>query len=384
MSDSLAFLAQGRLHLKPAEGAPRALRSEFAESVRGRAIDIHNRHAWKTEGRGAQFTGLAWGAPQPNPTRDTSTVTSLTRGPHPGEILYSIDTGGLLAICAYSPGESRERRLLHGSKQRIQDLATSPDRSRIACSLAHPDQTASIALMEPDATDPTAVTEGDSQDRAPAWAQDGSARIVYQSAGVARDARGAPVELGAFEIQSLDLERGEVELLASEPGFDLLCPRLAADGSLYYVRRRRGPRKGKALLGTVVDFLLLPFRLLFAVFQYLNFFSARYTGRPLTTASGPRKTRDLREMLQWANLVQSGEVGEPEDEDTPEAGTLVRRRPDGGTETVATSVRCFELTEQGAIVCASGKELFRLDPISGRRSALGSQPHVEAVIPLDA
>jgi len=383
MSSPVAFLAQGRAHLKTADAAPRALRSEFAESVRERAIDIHNRHAWKTEGRGAQFTGLNWGAPQPNPARETSTVTSLTRGPRPGEILYGIDTGGLLAICAYSPGESRERRLLHGSKQRIQDLATSPDRSRIACSLAHPDQTASIGLMEPDATDLTEVTEGDSQDRAPAWAQDGSPRIVYQSAGVARDARGAPVEVGAFEIQGLDLERGEVELLASEPGWDLLCPRLAADGSLYYLRRRRGPRKSKAFLGTAVDLLLLPFRLLFAVFQYLNFFSARYTGRPLTTASGPKKSRDLREMLQWANLVQSGEAEESEQEDTPEAGTLVRRRPDGGTETVATSVRCFELTDQGAIVCASGKELFRLDPVSAQRAPLGSQPHVEAVVPLD-
>ncbi|MFN8093553.1 MAG: hypothetical protein U0599_15305 [Vicinamibacteria bacterium] len=59
-------------------------------------------------------------------------------------------------------------------------------------------------------------------------------------------------------------------------------------------------------------------RLLYAVFQYLSFFTARYTGRPLTTAGGPRRKGADAADAGLSNLLEVGEDAEEGD---------ARRRP---------------------------------------------------------
>ncbi len=55
------------------------------------------------------------------------------------------------------------------------------------------------------------------------------------------------------------------------------------------------------------DVLLLPFRLIYAIFQFLNFFSsALFTGHKLTAAGGPKsKEMDVKQMMIWGNLVRA-------------------------------------------------------------------------------
>jgi Tol biopolymer transport system component len=142
---SLAYLAGGRLHLKVGEAAVRVFDSAFGQQMRDRHVEIQQKHSWKAEGRGARF---------------------------------------------------------HGSAQRIRDVRAAPGREHIACSVAHSDGTASIAVMGLDATDLREVTEGDAQDRFPSWAPGSGARLVYQSASVGRDAAGRMAALGPSAIRA--------------------------------------------------------------------------------------------------------------------------------------------------------------------------------------
>jgi hypothetical protein len=58
--ERFAYLEQGKLRLH-AGGAGVTVESEFGRSLRERAAQIQHRHAWKTQGRGAQFmTGMLW------------------------------------------------------------------------------------------------------------------------------------------------------------------------------------------------------------------------------------------------------------------------------------------------------------------------------------
>ena len=42
----------------------------------------------------------------------------------------------------------------------------------------------------------------------------------------------------------------------------------------------------------------------YAIFQFFNFFSMRYTGKPLSTSRGAiGRTPDLKQMMVWGNLV---------------------------------------------------------------------------------
>jgi hypothetical protein len=357
-----AFVAAGRLHVSTGGGAPRALESSFAQTVRGRAQEIQRRHSWKGEGSQGGFGALAWGRAQTGPASVDARVVAVTRGAEPDEVLYALEVDRLTAVCAARLATASERRLLHGSKAKIRGLCARADRDEVACAVVHDDGTAAIALMSRDAADLREVTEGESLDLAPAWADDGSPRIVYQAAGLGRDGAGRPAGYGRFEIHVVDLARGEVETLAADASADLERPRIGADGSLYYLSRPHRAARGSAL-ATAKDALLFPARLLYAVFQYLNFFSARYTGKPLTTAGGPRgKSGDLRRMLQWANLVeaQGDPAAEADEGAVPRTHRLVRRRPDGGQEVVAHGVACYDLAADGSVLYGTGSAIYRV------------------------
>ena len=293
MAPPFAFLAHGKVHVQNGAGSARTYESAFGESVRERALATHKRNEWKHQGRGGDFMArsLLWGGPGGDPEAILVSATNLTRGPKAGELYYAMNVDGRTAVCALRTEDGLERRLIHGSERRIGDLAGSPGREQVVCSVFHKDMTASIALMSADATDITEVTEGESQDAGPSWVMGEGRRVVYHSAGVGRDAAGRPTGLGPSEIHVLDVDQAQIQTLASDRSSDLISPRMLADGTLYYIQKpwRHGYEGG--FWRSLLDFVLSPVRLLFAVFQFLNFFTARYTGKPLTTASGPRRER---------------------------------------------------------------------------------------------
>ncbi|HET8645631.1 MAG TPA: hypothetical protein VFO85_09100, partial [Vicinamibacteria bacterium] len=186
--------------------------------------------------------------------------------------------------------------------------------------------------------------------------------------------------LAASEIHRLDLESGTLETLAADPRHDLLCPQVAPDGTLYCLRR---PREGRAasLGAMLLDLVLLPARLLYAVFQYLNFFTARYTGKPLTTAGGPkRQGADMRQMMVWSNLMQAeGAGGDEPRPSVPREWQLVRLADGQRPEVVASAVLTFDMGQDGSLVYSTGSAIHHLSP-EGQHRRLFSEDRVEALV----
>jgi hypothetical protein len=377
----MAYLAGGRLHVKMADAPVRIFDSAFGQQVRDRHVQIQQKHSWKEEGRGARFLGnLLWGAPARDAAGPRVAITSLTRGTGPGELLYALDTEGRTAVCLFRAGDASEKRLLHGSAQRIRDVRTAPGREHIACSVQHPDGTASVALMSLDATDLREVTEGDVQDRFPAWAPGPGSRLVYQSSSLGRDAAGRPSAMGPSEVHLIDVESGALETLACEPAKDFLCPQLDARGTLYCIRRPHEGRGGGSFLGALLAIVLVPARLLFAVFQYLNFFSARYTGKPLITAGAAQKGADMRQMMQWSNLMEADQAAADEPPPAvPRSWQLVRIRGGGRPETIAEGVVAFDLVNDGSVLYSTGNAIHHVGT-DGRHQRLLGGARVEAVV----
>lgn len=376
-----AFVAGGRMHVSVGGAAAREVGSAYADSVRARTQDIHRRHAWKGEGAQGGFGAIAWGRQPADAPTVNARVTGLTGGPAAGELLYALDVDALTAVCASDPRTGAERRLLHGSKARIRDLCARRDRDDVACAVVHDDGTASIALMTLEASDLRQVTEGESRDLAPAWADDGTRRIVYQAAGLGRDAAGRAAGYGRFEVHVLDLDRGEVQTLAADAGADLERPRIGPDGTLYYLSRpHAGPRSSTFRM--LRDLLLFPPRLLFAVFQYLNFFSARYTGKPLMAAGGPKgKDGDVKRMLEWANIADAGRAGaEDETGGIPASHRLMRRRPTQSTDALAAGVAAYDIAPDGSIVYATGTAIVHLT--DGKAEKLCEARGVDSIVVL--
>jgi hypothetical protein len=364
-----AYLAQGKLHLHGA-GAATTVDSAFGRSLRERAAQIHQRHAWKTQGRGARFmSGALWPAQSGDSAEFRIAITSVTSGRKPGELLYSLETDDVSGIFAVD-AEGVEQRLFHTADFRVRHIALHPDGVTVAASIFQTKTyTSNIAVLQVEGTDFFEATEGDSIDLAPRWVPGPHRRLVYQSAGVGRDGHGRFASLGPFAVHELDLDSGEMECLAEDAHFDFLGPRKASDGTLYYISRPYGGDKPKINpLDALKDTVLFPFRLTHAIFQYFNFFSMRYTGKPLASSKGAAARQpDLKQMMVWGNLIDAERAASEDRMGDPDAPSLVpstwqlmRRAPSGATDVVAKSVLSFDVAADGSLIYSNGSAIHRI------------------------
>jgi len=374
-SHQLAYLAQGKLHLR-GSGEPTTLESEFGRSLRERAAQIHQRHAWKMQGHGARFmTGALWGTRLDDSAELHVAITSIATARNSGHLLYSLETSDVSGIFRVDPS-GVEQRLFHTADFRVRHIALDPTGSSIAASIVHNNFTSHIAILAVEGTDFFEATDGDSFDIAPRWVPGPGRRIVFQSAGLGRDSAGRFAGLGPFAIQQLDLDSGDMRCLADEPEYDLLGPQRTSDGSLYYIRRpyRDAGRHNFNPLHALKDTALFPFRMALAIFQYFNFFSMRYTGKPLATSQGAAgRQPDLKQMLVWGNLIDAdraareNRIGDTDAPDlVPSTWQLVRRSPEGQTDVLAKSVLSFDIAPDGSILYSNGSAIHSIAPGENR------------------
>jgi len=377
MSYSYAYLSQGQLYLKLGDDPVRAVDSKFGESVRQRAAQIQNRNAWKTQGTGAKFMsgGVLWGrGAERDPLEMRIAITGISSGCQPGELFYSLATDEIGGVFLLRERATDELRLLHTADFRVRRLAAGAGQDSIACVVQHKSGQSCIAIMHSDGTNLREVTQGDTIDDAPRWVPGSAREIVFQSAAIGRNQHGFAVTQAPFAIHRLDLEAGTVTTLAEDLKSDLLTPQLAADGSLYYIRRPyRDPNQPPSIWRYALDLVLLPFRLLFAIFQFLNFFTVRYTGNTLTTTGAARqKHADFRKMMIWGNLLDADKAADRAQDGTPalvpKSWELIRRTHQGsiGNEAVlARGVLSFDLYADGSVLYSNGSAIYRADRKGG-------------------
>lgn len=244
----------------------------------------------------------------------------------------------------------------------------------------------SIATINSDGSGWTEVTAGDSIDLAPRWVP-GTNALVFQSAGIGRNEKGEYCGRGPFAIHRLELESGEMSTLVEDENVDCLAPLMSSDGALYYIRRPFMMSFGRVSpFRMLLDLLLFPLRLIYAVFQYLNFFSMIYTGNPLTSAGNARqKQADVRNMMLWGNLenakeaIKSAQSNEDAPALVPDSWELVRQ--DGSKQVLAKGVLHFDMASDGTLLYTDGSGIYMIDA-AGRSSRLHKAKLVERVVAL--
>jgi hypothetical protein len=377
----IAYVSQGTLYLKNGDGSARRLESKFARELKQRALEIHQKHAWKGEGRAGYFSGQAlWGVNTEDPLAINVSVTGLSRGCTSDELFYTMVIGNIAGVFKLNKEAGAEMRLLHTAEYRLQGVAARHGAGQIACVVSYKSGLAHIAIMADADSSPADVTEGDSVDLAPAWAGADSNNLIFQSAGIARDDAGRLHGRGPFTIQSIDLDTGDLTCLAEESGYDLVCPRMDADGALYYVKRpySKPGQPDRSFFRSIPDIFLMPFRMLYAVFQFLNWFTIKYTGRTLTTAGGAaQKEIDLKRQKILSNTIDAEASAHRELLDSLEKrGTvadswqLIRKRQGKSPETLAKGVLAYDLGDSGDIIYSNGNTLHRISDDDASRAIL--------------
>lgn len=369
MSHAQLYISDGRLFLIHPDGRQQEIESAFVKDLQQRLQTIKDRREWKASGAGAQFArgGLPVGSSyevdsfRPRFSAGCSAVENDT-------IYYAIDAGDVHGIFQYNLIEQRELRLTHGPDRRFSWLAAHPDGEQLAVAIHHPEGTGSIGVMQPSRSGGVReITEGDSVDSYPAWVPGNDRALVFQSSGVARR-NGEWAGLGPASIQKLNLESGEMASLLEDPKLDFLCPSYGPDGVLYFIQRPYEAVARSKPVDVIKDVVFFPFRVIRALFAFMNVFSLLFSGKPLKSMGGPpRQGPDPKSVFlygRWLQLQQPTATTQVDESFSTVPSSWVLKRWMPGTAvsqavTVATGVMAYATSSDGSVFYSTGNAVYQ-------------------------
>ncbi len=358
----MAYLSKGKLFFRSHHSEFKEVHSPYIDETLKKAEKSKSLHGWKE--------GTAWGqnfvGKQTVETNDTQAIkfSSVQRLPD-SKLLYFLKDNFFGGLFEYDINTGQELRHIHKQNLDYQDMQFSETRNQIICSNHYSNGIANILIADRDGSSHREITGGDTVDSHPAWVNDKESLIVYQSQGQARSEAGYVIAHGPASILLLNYESGELETVLEDENFDFLSPQVNSQGDLLYIKR---PYETISYNTTsaFTDTVFLPFRLLRAVFHYLNFFSLMYSKKPLTSASGPEVKTELKDiMLQGKRIdaekaLQQRDLTQGVPSLVPESWQLIKRDRYGKEEVLATNVASFSV-DDGIVLFSNGCGVFALE-----------------------
>lgn len=366
----VAYLSKGKLFLQKPNEAIEQIHSDYIQNVIDRDEQSKQLHGWKENTSwGTAFAGNKG----PKEFKDSVSIefVSADFDHHSNKLYYFLRDDSFGGFFQYDLNEKKEQRLLHKQNLSFQDLSYNASNNKFLCSSRYDNGISNIVMMASDGSSYSEITTGDSFDTAPYWVND--KQVVYQSQGHARSTQGYVMAYGPSSIQLLDMESAEITPVLENPDFDFLQPQVCSQGNLYFIQRPfKMPKydNSQALL----DILLFPFRLLRAIFHYLNFFSLIYSNKPLTTAAGPQQQVDAKEIILQGKRInaekalqkEKGVIGVPSL--VPSSWKLICRNKQGQETVLCTNVSSFKIGDNDEIIYSNGCGIFLLQP--GKKPSL--------------
>lgn len=359
---AVAYLSGGKLFCKTDQGSPRQIHSPYITEVENRVARSKEKNAWK---QGTSFqVSASRDLRQFNGDGPVITVSSALFVKD-RTLLYFLRDEGIGGLFSYDLDTGVEVRIVHRQYLDLADLYLDGSGRKLVCTAAGRDGTSNIATLDVEGNGYRELTGGDTADAAPAWVPGDEDIVLYQSAGLARNQQGYVVAQGHTTIQKLNLRSGSIDTVLDSPQHDFMQPRVCEQGNLHFIRRPYElPRYSTE--NVLLDTLLFPFRLLRAVFHYLNFFSLMYSRKPLTGATGPAVHADMKEIILKGRRIDAEKALREENAINgvpslvPRSWELVRRNAQGNETVLATNVASYDLLPGGTIIYSNGRAAFML------------------------
>ena len=357
-----AYISGGRLYVSRNGAQPVEIESAFAAQVIARHQQAMERRQWKAGSGDSMMTrGYdLWGNGSRGGSGDDSMLVrmlSVTGSPRPELIYYSLATDAVGGLFCQNLDTGEERRVFHKERYHLDDLAHHPTRNEILAVKRDADGS-SIVITACERFDVHTVTEGDSLDLSPSWIPGEEDSFVYQSAGVGRNQSGNAIGLGPCSIIRVDMKSGRSTVLLEDEQYDYLCPRMDKEGNLYCIRRKYD-RGGRALTvgETIKEFVLVPVRLVKALFGFLNMMSQIFGKESLLkTGVGGKKEIDRQEVFLKGRLIdlKKRENAKEEHGIAPSDWTLIKVDPSGAVSEVRGNVCDFDWNPQSGLILTNG------------------------------
>ena len=400
---TLYFIKEGKLHLLEGNKT-RELPDGIYDGYVRRTEANARRKEWKHSGEGAKFTGAF--EPTEAPSLPYSHIRSV--GEHDGIIYYSEQIDEISGIYKkLHPDDTSEKVGI--SANDCSFLAFDIKNDKMAVSVGGA-MGAHIGVCSMPSLDIKMVTEGDSHDTEPCFSLVRENTVYFSSRGIARReeedefARGkkaltpldimrlmgeiaSKAELGPSAVCRIDLNTYKLDTVVEHEGYDCIKPACAADGSLYYIKKPYETEKASNSLGCFVDAILMPFRLLLALFGFLNLFSMKYSGKTLSGTSTKAKHKSERELFIDGNLINAERELKANSKDKnpgiiPRTYELHRIDKKGNDTLIKRGVLCYTIDRTGNVICSNGRHILCIDS-QGNETVLAKEDCVTFLKELD-
>ena len=344
----------------------RLFESDYIVRYRGYVENRKVNDEWKFSGEGARFRGDF----ERNQGRREETVTAYINGVDwdGDKIVYAFTVNGSSGVYRkdVESEKAQEEHIFSASDTEI--LSVHVSGGSIAVTVRSDDVTSSIGTLDSRSSELRTLTGGDARDANACPSKRNPAELLFDSAGVGRTADGsfsgkyAPASIYRIHRDTLDL----VEIKADKR-YSYVKPVEDAEGNIWCIRRPNGGKGGGNLFW---DILLFPFRILKAIFGFLQAFTVIFGHTSLTTgtADGDNPTRgrktDTRKLFVDGSLIEADKefkrnrkFKDREYGFIPASWKLVKLGDK--EEIVAHGVCDFSLGAGGAVYYTDGRHIWR-------------------------
>jgi hypothetical protein len=370
MPNSILYISENMIFAS-SNGKSRELHSQRIVKYKKSIESINKRKEWKNTGTGAQFMDRFMEGYQDETPANISGISKYEDG-----FIYSINIDTVGGLYKKTVDDDYEGHITANDRLLIRDIDIVGDKCAASVGNA---QNRSLAVFELPSGNYTELTEGDTREDFPSFSKRDDRRILFSSAGLARQGR---LIQGPYAAMVYDTAKGEMSELFAHDELDFIRVKEDSQGSIYCIKRPYNPKEQG---NVIVDFFLFPFRMIKAIFGFFNVFSVFFGGESLRSgknsdnplAHTKSKQKSEQEMFIDGNVVNAErqyklnkQKGEKFPGLIPHSWELIRIDSVDSDEkpvVLKRGVLDYTLCENGDILYSNGRAIVRM---SGEQETL--------------
>lgn len=365
------------IKLALSDGTPNLRDSDYITNYYAVTQKSNDSLEWKTSGYGAAFRGETHSARGEEKVEAyINSVACISDN----EALYSFSVNNMSGLYKknFTLEKDSEAHVIHSNTTEFLGVDYNEQTESAVASIKTDAVCANIALIDVKSGDYRAVTGGDSKDSNPSYSVFKPNTVLYDTSGVGRDYGGSFVKYAPAKIAALDLDGMNIKELYGDDKYSYVCPKDDKSGNLYCIRR---PVKEKKKRNIFIDILLIPWRILQAVYYFLESFVMLFTGKTFTEKTeNPTKgrSRSSRQIIIDGNLIEADKEFKRNQRNkdklagfVPLSWQLIKISGEG-VDVIKKGISSFDIEDDGAIVCANGRHILRIKDGKTEKTADGS------------
>lgn len=275
--------------------------SKFISNYKTAAINVERAKSWKQSGEGAQFRGDVQRVSSEDDFK--SAINGVYFTDNDGEAAYSFTVNGTSGIYKMRLGDEKaeEVHIINSLDYEFSGGCLDSGSDMLATELRRNFYNSDIALFDLTSGDYKTVTDGDTLDSDAFISPENGNVIYFSSRGVGRDMNGSFAGYSNSTVCKLDISRCDIEEVAVSDKYHYYKPEVFGR-KLYALRIPAKEKKPNP----VIEIILIPFRIIQAIANFINVFVTAFTGKSLASGgSNPAKGReyDSRKEYVKGNLI---------------------------------------------------------------------------------